>query len=352
MDESRDPLWLKVLGRLLGLAILSGAGWVGWHVTRLNYQFPRTDDASVMANVVGIAPHVSGALIELKVADNQEVNEGDLLFAIDPRPYEAALARAEAALLLARSELSAMSNSISSAVSAVKVREAELDLATSDLKRYEPLLKSQAIDALTVDVARTGQRTAMAQLEEAQQALLQQQNLLGQFGGLNARIGVAEADVRAARINVEYCRVRAPFKARVANLHISPGQFAREGEPIFALVDTRQWYVVANLRESFIESIRPGLAVDVYLMAYPNRRFAGTVQGVGWAVQTPEGPSTGVLPEAKPALNWVRLAQRIPVRIALDAPDPQRPFRMGMTALVTVRKESKTDPAVPAGNGR
>ena len=337
MGKPDDPLWLKIFGRVLGGGILLGAAVMGWHISQVNFRFPRTDDATVMANVVGIAPHVSGALVTLNVVDNQEVNPGDLLFAIDPRPYQAEVACLTAALLLARSELEAMSNSIASAVSGVNIREAELELATTSLRRYEPLLKSHAIDALSVDVARTSQRTAQAQLEEAQQKLLQRQNLLGQAGSLNARIGVAEAELSVAQINLDYCQVRAPFPARVANLNISVGQFARQGEPIFALVDTRQWYVVANFRETFLPSIQPGQEVEVYLMPYPHRRFHGTVQGVGWAIRTPDTAPNGMLMEVKPTLNWVQLAQRLPVRIELEAPDPQQPYRMGMTAVVTVR---------------
>jgi multidrug resistance efflux pump len=343
MENPAESRTLKIVGRLFGWAIILGAIAMGYCITLVSYRYPRTDDAAVTANVIGIAPHVSGAVVELHVADDQPVKTGDLLFAIDPRPYEAAEARARAALLLARSELEAMSNSIAAAVSTVNSRQAELQLAADDVKRYEPLLASQAIDAMTVDAARTRLRTAKAQLDEAQQSLLQQQNLLGQFGTLNARISAAEAELRAAQINLDYCRVTAPFPARVANLNISNGEFARQGDSIFALVDTRHWYVVANFRETFLASIHPGQQVDVYLMPYPHHRFRGRVQGVGWAIQTPDSSASGTLMEVKPTLNWIRLAQRIPVRIELDSPEPDFPFRMGMTAVVTIRPSLTSD---------
>ncbi len=338
MDTPQDPLWLKVIGRVLGWAIVIGAMAMGFHVTRLNYEYPRTDDAAVTANVVGIAPHVSGALTVLNVKDDQLVNPGDPLFTIDPRPYEATVARAKAALMLARSELQAMSNSISAAESMVKVRDAELSLAQSELRRYLPLLKTEAIDALSVDTARMGERTAEARLAAAQQDLQQQQNLLAQFGTLNARIAAAEAELQSEQINLDYCRVASPFPARVANMEISAGEFARQGEAIFALVDTRTWYVVANFRETFVDSIHAGQEVDVYLMAYPDRKFRGKVEGIGWGIQTEDSTPKGGLMLVKPTLNWVRLAQRIPVRIVLEAPDLKQPYRMGMTAVVTVRK--------------
>jgi multidrug efflux system membrane fusion protein len=327
---------LKWSGRTLGWAILIGAVVMGYHLTRVSYLFPRTDDATVTANVVGIAPHVSGALVELNVTEDQLVKPGQALFTIDRQPYEARVANAQAELLLAHSNLAALSNSVAAALSAINVRKAELDLATSDLRRYEPLLKDHAIDQLTVDVARMRQRTTQAQLDEAQQNLAQQQNLLGQSGSLNARMAAVEAELLAEQINVNYCRVSAPFPGRVANLNISVGEFAQQGNPVFALVDTRQWYVIANFRETLLESIKPGQDVEIYLMAYPHRRFHGKVLGIGWAIQTPDSTPNGTLRDVKSTLNWIRLAQRIPVRILLDAADPQYPYRMGMTAVVTI----------------
>ncbi len=340
MADAPESPTRRILGRILGLTIVASAVLMTLHVTRISYVFPRTDDAEVRANLIGIAPHVSGPVVELQVVDNQEVKKGDLLFVVDSRPYDATLANAKAVLLLARSELGAMSNSVASAEATLKVKQAELALAEDDLRRYEPLLKTQAIDAITVDTARTRQRTAAAEVEQARQDLLRQQNLLGQYGTLNARISAAETQVEAAQLNVDYCRVHAPFDARVANLNISVGEYAQAGQPLFALVDLRNWYVLANFRETYLESLRPGLTVTVSLMAYPGRTFHGTIQGVGWAVQGQDTTGPAGVAQVRPDLNWVRLAQRIPVRIQLDSPEPQWPFRMGMSAVVTVYPES------------
>ena len=130
--------------------------------------------------------------------------------------------------------------------------------------------------------------------------------------------------------------VRAPFDAYVTNLNIAVGQYANQGQEIFALIDDRVWYVMANFRESFLGHIAPGMEADVYLIAYPSRRFRGRVQGVGWGLYQQHGASVGVLPAVEPTLNWVRLAQRFPVRIRLEPPDPERPYRMGATAVVTI----------------
>src|SRR5262249_20414844 len=110
-----------------------------------------------------------------------------------------------------------------------------------------------------------------------------------------------------------------------------------QGQQVFALVDDRAWYVIANFRETYMTSITPGMTADVYLMSYPGRRFRGTVQGIGWANRPDDAGPAGILPLVPKTLNWVRLANRSPGRILLEERDPSRPFRMGTTAVVTIR---------------
>src|SRR5262249_40405048 len=131
---------MRVAGRLLGFAIMGLALVVGFVVTRITYREPRTDDAIVRANVVGIAPHVGGPLIELHVVDNQSVNQGDLLFVIDPRPFEVKLQKNRAALMLAQSEVAAITKAIASASAEVARVEAERSYAHDHVGRLEPLL--------------------------------------------------------------------------------------------------------------------------------------------------------------------------------------------------------------------
>ena len=143
--------------------------------------------------------------------------------------------------------------------------------------------------------------------------------------------------MESAELDVSYCRVRAPFDAYVTNLNIAVGEYARQGQQVFALVDDRAWYVIANFRETYVGVIKPGMVAEVYLMSYPHRRFRGVVQGIGWANLPDQGLTVGVLPDVPRTLNWVRLASRFPVRILLEERDPERPFRMGATAVVTIK---------------
>jgi membrane fusion protein, multidrug efflux system len=327
---------LRPIGRILGMAIILGAAvmtlWVWW----LTYRHPRTDDAAVRANVVGIAPHVSGPIVDLRVVDNQLVHEGDLLFVIDERPYAARLDASRAALSLAEADLAAQHDAIGAAASALAARSAEEAYAADYLRRVETLVGRGFVTVDKVEEARTRLRAATAGRESATKERERAEKLLAQVGDLNARLEAAKATLRSAELDVGYCTVRAPFEGYVTNLNIAVGQYARTGEQVFALVDNRSWYVMANFRETYLDVIRPGLEADIYLLSYPNRRFRGVVQGIGWAVHPSDGASVDGLAAVERTLDWVRLAQRFPVRILLEPPDAGRPYRMGTTAVVTI----------------
>jgi len=147
----------------------------------------------------------------------------------------------------------------------------------------------------------------------------------------------AVAAVKQAELDLSYCKVSAPFDGRVINLNISAGAYASVGVPVFSILDTTKWYVVANFRERELRYMAPGSPATVYLVSAPNQRFHGKVQGIGWAVK-PEGeidlPPSGV-PYVKRELNWVRVAQRFPVRIEVENPDPNL-FRMGASAVAII----------------
>ena len=337
MADERESLALRVVGRVLGAAIVLATIALAGYVYASLYRHPRTDDAYVRANTIGIAPHISGPIVELPIVDNQRVRQGDLLFVVDPRPYDAALQQARAQLDLTDLEIKAYEQAIAAAEATLAEREADAAYAEQYLKRVQPLLDGQYVTQNQVFEARTKATGTHAAVGQARSELERARALLGQLGDMNARRQAAAAAVYDAELNVQYCSVRAPFDAYVTNLNIAVGQYANKGQDVFALVDDRQWYVMANFRESFLRSIEPGMEADVYLLSYPTRHFRGRVQGIGWALYQENGASVGVLPAIEPTLNWVRLAQRFPVRILLEEQDPEHPFRMGQTAVVTVR---------------
>ena len=282
----------KFVRKIVSLIIVASAVIITLYVWGIIERHPRTDDATARANVVGIAPRVSGQIIKLNVQDNQAVKEGAVLFEIDPEDYRLILEKAKA-------ELATLDQQIAQ--------------AHDTLHRLEPLLPHGFTTADTVDKARTAVTTLQAQRK-----------------GAIATINLEE-------LHLSYCKVVAPFSGRVINLNISAGAHVSAGVPVFSLLDTSKWYVIANFREAEIRHIAPGSEAIVYLSSAPNQRFRGKVQGIGWAVK-PEGeidlPPAGV-PYVKRELNWVRVAQRFPVRIEIENPDPNL-FRVGASAVAII----------------
>jgi len=353
-----------MLGRIIGTLIVLGALVTGALVWHINYQHPRTNDAMVRANIVGIAPEVSGRIVELHVEDNQYVKQGDLLYVIDPRPYQAKLAQAKAELLVAEKEVDSRRASSGSAELAIERLEhqraaaeaevsrieAEDEYLHSYVERLEPLAEKQYVTADQLKQARSKYAASRAELADARAKELSARSaideaksdsrravsLIAQVGNVNARIEAAKAVVAAAELDVEYCSVRAPFDAYVTNLNTREGEYAKTGTQMFALVDDRHWYAIANFKETYLQSIRPGQEADVFLIGYPGKRYRGVVTGIGWANYPDNIKQQGVLPEVQRTLNWVILASRFPVRIEIHERDPEHPLRMGMTAFVTV----------------
>jgi len=333
----RDRTAARIVGHLLGVSIVIAAIVLGAYVTHLYYAYPRTDDAYVRANIVGIAAHVSGPIVQMPIEDNQHVKQGQLLFVVDPRPYQSAVDRAQAEMALTNLQIKALGDAIGAARSREAQLKAQLAYDKQYLDRIAPLLQRHFVTANDVFNARSRVEADQAGVASAHSELSKAQNDLGQYGDFNARRQAAEAALYDAKLNLEYCRVRAPFDAYVTNLNIAIGQYANEGREVLSLVDNRTWYVLANFRENFLGHVRPGMRAQVYLLSYPNKRFQGRVQGVGWALYQGNGGSVQGLPQVEETLNWVRLSQRFPVRIVLESSTPNFPFRMGATAVVTIQ---------------
>ena len=396
LSESATRKWI---GRSIGTAAVVAALALLTLVIDETNQHPRTDDANVRANFIEIVAEVSGRLVQLPVKDNALVKQGGLLFAIDPRPYEYALSQAlsdqadleqqiiderrriaaqNSAVEAARATLLQSTTAISTAISTVDVSKAtvsraqataaaaraQLTLATNNLNRIEPLLEKQYVTVEQVDTERTALRVAQGNFDESQAALVQAQAQQAQaeFRRREADSQAAEArakvdqsvhaidrietlmserpakaaKVDTARLDLERCRVLAPFDAYVTNMNISVGAYAHPGAAMFTLVDTRAWWVVANYREAELKSIHRSGHVTVYLMEHPDRTFDGVVESIGYAVFPEDGQVSSGLPNIDRTLNWVHLSSRFPVRVRVEHPDPSL-FRIGATAVTVVK---------------
>src|SRR5437588_10022476 len=334
----------KLIRKLVALLIVFGAVVLTLSVWSVLERHPRTDDAAARANVVGIVPRVRGPIVKLAVQDNHLVKQGDLLFEIDPADYQQALDKAKSALAsldqqieVGRAQDEQLKFGVTAAEAGVQSATAQLKQSQDTLHRLEPLLPKRFATAEQVDEARTKVAVAAQQVAAEEQKLNQARAQLSQLQTLLAQRPGAVAAVKQAELDLSYCKVTAPFAGRVINLNISAGAYASIGVPVFSLLDTTKWYVVANFREAELRHMAPGSPATVYLVSAPNQRFHGKVQGIGWAVK-PEGeidlPPSGV-PYVRRELNWVRVAQRFPVRIEVENPDPNL-FRMGASAVAII----------------
>ena len=399
MDTVTEIANRRRIGRRVLLGVVIAAALALLLVVYQVDRSPRTDDANVWANYIEIAPEVSGRLVELPIRDNAFVKKGDLLFVIDPRPYEYALQQAlsdqralEEQIIDQRRRISAQNSAVQAAGAAVSTSktgiqtagsnidaaraavtraqaaataaEAQLTLDTNNYHRIEPLLQKQYVTVEQVDQANTAVRVAQGNYDEAQAALLQaraqlsqatlrQEEANSQSAEYQAKLGQAihaidrvetpesqrparAAKVDSARLDLERTRVVAPFDAYVTSMNISVGAYAHPGTPLFTLIDTRAWYVIANYRESKLKNIPIGAHVNVYLMGHPDRRFNGHVESLGFGVLPEDAVPANGLPNIERTLNWVHLSARFPVRVRIEDPDPIL-FRIGETAVTVVR---------------
>ena len=346
-DNDTNPQRRR-LGKIVSIAIVAAALMTGALVITRTNEFPRTDDAEVFANFIGIAPQVDGPIVQLAVQDNQYRKQGDLLFQIDPRPYEYTLEKARSDLNTLEGQIVDQRRTIASQVSAVGAAMANTDSATANVDRavaavgeakanvssvqaaldsanaellyqtnnfhrIEPLLSKQFVTVDQVDQVRTAvtarQQTvqqlraqlllaqsqvvsAQAQLEQTRAAREQSHSQLNQsqhsvltLDPLTAQREGRASAIRTAEYNLNNCSVYAPFDARVTNLTISRGAYAHTGQQVFTLIDTRVWWAVANFRETQLHHIHPGMHADVYVLSRPSVRYDGIVDSVGFGVR-------------------------------------------------------------------
>jgi multidrug efflux system membrane fusion protein len=348
MPENEPVPSNKRLGQIVSIAIIVAAVITGLLVIGETNRYPRTDDAEVFANFIGIAPQIDGPITRLAVQDNAFIKQGGLLFEIDPRPYEYALQKATSDLNTLEGQIVDQRRTIASQRSAVGAAKANTDNAaanvdraaaavneakanvenaraaldnanaellytTNNYHRIEPLLAKQFVTVDQVDLARTAvtskqqavvrQRaqialaeaqvqSAQAQYEQAKAVVEQSHAQLGQsehsvltIDPLTAQREGRASAIQTAEYNLNNSKVYAPFDARVTNLNISQGAYAHTGQQVFTLIDTRVWWVIANFRETQLHHIQPGMHADVYVLSRPGTKYDGVVDSVGFGVR-------------------------------------------------------------------
>lgn len=285
------PLLARAARILLTLALAGAAGLMGWQLWRYYMESPWTRDGRVRADIIGIAPDVPGFVAEVLVADNAAVRQGQPLFRLDPARFALALQQAEAV---------------------VESRTASLERARRDERRYDRLSEG-IISAQRQDQAHSDAATAAAALQEA------------------------EAARDLARLNLARAEIRAPADGTITNLTLRPGAYVAAGSAVMALVDARSLHVQGYFEETKLARIHPGAPAEVTLMGDP-RPIRGHVESIAGGIADREQTS-GLVANVNPTFSWVRLAQRVPVRIALEAVPEGMRLIPGRTATVVVKPE-------------
>ncbi|MEF1310724.1 HlyD family secretion protein [Vibrio mytili] len=285
----------------LNLVILGGAAWLGYQKFDEYFNNPWTRDGQVRANVIKVAPRVSGPIVNVAIQDNQEVNAGDLLFEIDPTTYEVALSQAEVGLERAK----------------VNARGKQIE--------YERLK----------DI-RTKDRGAVSHKDLIRREIAYEESLL--------QIKSAEEQLKSAKLNLGFTKVYATVDGFVSNLDIRNGTQAVANQPLLALIDKNSFWVFGFFRENQLTQIKSGNSARVTLMSHPDTPIDGTVDSIGWGIAPRDGTvGYNLLPNVNPVFQWIRLAQRIPVRVSLKELPEGVELRFGLSASIMVMSESSAD---------
>lgn len=339
---------LNLVGILLTALVLFVAAVMAWLYLREAHNNPLSNDAVIGANIVNIAATVPGRILTIDVVENQAVKKGEQLFTIDPEPLRllveqttADLEIAEAALETQRRATKAETQNALIAGQQITRARTNLDLAEVTLKRLEALAPKGYVTRQQVDDARTLRNDAQISLSQAIKQAEAADTLVGSLDSAQALVRARRAALALAQHNLDNSVVRAPHDGRVVGITNGTGQIIVPGQSVFTLIDTSSWYASATFPETELGGIKVGDCAYVRILADSSIIVKGRVEGIGWGVSSEELINIPRnLPYVPKNLNWVRIAQRFPVRVKLLDP-PADLTRSGASAVVTVHNGNK-----------
>lgn len=322
--------------------LLAGAGLGYWYYLKI---FVSTDDAYVTGYVGVISSRVPGRVAQVLVEDNDYVKAGQTLVTLEPRDFEVAVAQAEANLNRLRQDLASMYAKVAQTQAEVAEAQAHLNQAVTDHKRYSSLYERRTVPRQTLDQVNTRLKVAQAELEQAWQ---KHREALAAIGGstripLEEQPAVKEAKARLeeARLRLSYTRITAEFNGFITRRQVKTGNYVQPGQPLMLLVplDFQQLWIQANYKETQLTHVYIGQPATVTVDTYPGVKFKGVVE----SIMAGTGAVFSLLPPENATGNWVKVVQRIPVRIILEPPYPEdRPLRLGMSCIVTIDTRKRT----------
>ena len=323
----------RFIAMAVGIAAI-GAVFYGYHIYDLHY--PSTDNAYVTADVVHIAPQVSGRVTQLLIHNQEYVHKDQTLYKIDPKPFQISLEQAQAKLEQARQDVAHNSAIVSTAKAEVKRQEVLLQNATSRAKRNSELKHNNYVSRQAAEDAEADKLAAKAGLEVAHAHLNESVEQLGQPGDSNQAIVAAKAAFDQAQWELDNTVINAPCDGRIVQMTLQPGDAVQSGQANFVLICDHQFWIDANFKETELAHIRPKQSVSIKLDMYPGVTFDGEVQSINGA----SGVAFSLLPPQNASGNWVKITQRVPVRIRVNHHDPQHPLLVGTSAHVRIDTRS------------
>ena len=320
--KPKRPKRRLVLLAVFGVVLL--AGGVTWFI--LNAGYETTDDATIEAHVIQVSPKISAHVKAVHFDDNYQVKRGDLLIELDPRDFDVSLASAKANLASAQSKLAeaeAQQNVAQAGLGQAKAdltsSQATAENAQADLQRNEKLYQTHVIDRREYDASTAVAKSDVANVESSAKKVASQEAQVrlttAQYAAAAAEEEQAEAQLRQAQLQVSYTKIYAPFDGRVTKKSVEPGDYVQPGQTLFSLVPPDVW-VIANFKETQLKNMKVGQPVSVEVDAVPGHDFKAHVD----SFQVGTGGRFTLLPPENATGNFVKVVQRIPVKIVFDEP--------------------------------
>lgn len=337
--KKRNPLVLIIM-----VLVLLGGGYYGFTRYQFSKAHESTDDAQVEGDVYPVLPRVGGPVLEVKVDDNMVVKKGDVLVTLDQADYQQRVNAAEAALFAAQAQVTAARAGVATAQAGVRtaqttigVSEANQERLQKDLKRSDLLRKQDIIPQSEYDAVQANLKSTAAQRATAtdQVSVARQQVAAAsqQIAVAQAVVKQRQADLDNAKLQLSYTTIAAPQDGIISKKNVQPGQVVGPGQQLFGIVGSARTWVVANFKETQLEDMKVGQPVKLEVDAYPKEEFQGHIESLSAAT----GARFALLPPDNASGNFVKVTQRIPVRIAIDKIDPEHPLRAGMSVNAVVK---------------
>jgi membrane fusion protein (multidrug efflux system) len=295
----------------------------------------KTDDAFVESHIYSISSRVSGHVSAVPVNDNQFVKKGDLLADLDPSDYQTKVINTSAQLDIAKNETASIYAQVEAAKAALNSDKAKLDQADLDLKRGYALFRKEVIPKEQLDRLETTRKVAASRLKETEGSVRRALALLGLTGpgAKDAQIIQKRAELEQARLNLSYTRIYAPANGYITKKSVEPGNNIQTGQALMALVSLDDAWITANYKESQLTHVHPGQKVEFSVDSYPGHVFRGVVD----SIMAGTGAAFSLLPPENATGNYVKVVQRIPVKIIIDkTSDPRHLLRVGMSVEPTI----------------